>query len=73
MCANRRRAPPLSLATVPSAAVIYACWMVPAWRRFHGTSFRRALLSGVILSLSAFPAMIAYRYLLFWLSHWSAS
>lgn len=50
---------------------LLAAWLTPAWRRFHGVPWWRALLAAALAGLAQYPLILAYRYLLFWLTFWS--
>ena len=49
---------------------VMAGWLVLGFRRGLGLGWRRALVAGVVLAGWSVLAMIAYRYLLFWLTWW---
>ncbi len=47
-------------------------WVAPAWRRFHGVGWGRAIVVGGLVALANLPIVLEYRYLLFWLSYLAA-
>lgn len=50
--------------------LLLVVWLTFAWRRFHGTSWVRAVVAAMLLAFAWVPTLLGYRLALFWLTYW---
>jgi len=50
--------------------LLIAVWLTFAWRRFHGTTWARAVVAAILLAFAWMPTLLGYRLALFWVTYW---